>query len=254
VWLLAPFAPQLLPRPTPIATGCRLSQLSFNAKLTRAPRHAEVAALLARHRADLIVILESEQPEALVAALRAEPTLAAWQAAEPANPHVMLFSRFPIRSLPPQGELALAEVTIAGRPVRLAGGIALKPTIDAAATEGFRQRLIASAAGTRAAGAGGFLAGVDLNAGPEVPGVRRLRATLGDAFASAGHGFGDTFPAPGRRSGLFGPFLRLDVILHDAAFRPLAAAVLPDYADSTHYPVRAEFAFLGHGPDAAPCP
>jgi endonuclease/exonuclease/phosphatase (EEP) superfamily protein YafD len=142
----------------------------------------------------------------------------------------------------------LAEAMIAGQPVRIAGGVAPKEIADPAAAEAFRQRL--AEAGRAAPG---FLPGVDLNAGPDIPGVRRLRGALGDAFAAAGFGFGATFPAPGRRSGMFGAFLRLDLVLHDAAFVPLRAEVLADFAGSTHYPVRVEFAFPGQGRDGAPC-
>jgi endonuclease/exonuclease/phosphatase family metal-dependent hydrolase len=88
-------------------------------------------------------------------------------------------------------------------------------------------------------GEGGLVLGVDLNEGPEAPAVRWIAERLYDAFAVAGEGPGETFPAAA-------PTARIDYLFVAEGFRVLRAWVATEgraERASDHLPVVADLEF-----------
>jgi endonuclease/exonuclease/phosphatase family metal-dependent hydrolase len=86
------------------------------------------------------------------------------------------------------------------------------------------------------AGGAAVVLGADLNEGPDGPAARWISGRLFDAFALAGHGPGETFPA---RS----PSARIDYVLVGEGVRVVAARVLAGAAAaraSDHLPLVAD--------------
>ncbi|MEZ4675019.1 MAG: endonuclease/exonuclease/phosphatase family protein [Caldilineaceae bacterium] len=80
----------------------------------------------------------------------------------------------------------------------------------------------------------------DLNTMPFQPNVQRLTAQLTDTFATVGVGDGNTFPLDGTAYNLPSiPFIRIDYIFHNAAWRAQSAWV-GDIAGSDHRYVVAD--------------
>lgn len=80
----------------------------------------------------------------------------------------------------------------------------------------------------------------DFNMPDQSDDYNRITATLHDAWAARGAGFGWTF-----RAMLPLPFLRLDYVFHDAHWTALEAHVVPTPGGSDHHPVLAVLAFEG---------
>lgn len=78
----------------------------------------------------------------------------------------------------------------------------------------------------------------DLNTADHLPNYLRLRARLHDAFEAAGWGFGFTYPSSF-------PLVRLDYILHDAAWTGEAAWIGEDVASDHRYLV-ADITYRGN--------
>lgn len=80
----------------------------------------------------------------------------------------------------------------------------------------------------------------DFNATPLVSPIQKMESRLKSAFSQAGKGFGFTFPTPARRLGLVGPFLQIDYIFHSDEFQTIQAVVLPEHPPmADHFPVKA---------------
>lgn len=233
-WALAGAA--LLPLPhwpaTAAPAACRLTALSFNAKLLRVPDTAAVQAVLRAHPADIAFVQEAAglPADTHPHAIRSERL------------NLLILSRFPLEPEPsPEGGLAARAALGEGRALRLLTAIAPKPHPEPEAALAFARALAAWADGST-------LLGLSLNAGPASRPARALTAGLRDAQAEAGHGIGATFPTAERRLGALGPWLRVDYLMAGPGLAPMAAEVLPDRARSTHLPVRATFAIPCEGP------
>lgn len=251
VALLLPFLPLFLPRVEALPAGCRFSVLTFNVetKRTQAPVEPAMAALLARHAADVLLLQDVPRVEAMMAALRAEPAFARHQMLpDPSGATNLIASRFPFEPLPADdvGQLVLARV--AGRPLRFLTGVGPKELFT-----GGRERFAGQLDRVLANTSQPLLLGMDLNAGARSDLLLSLRRHLLDAHQEAGWGFGFTFPTPERRIGSFGSWLRLDYLLHDPRMATVSVAVIPEHGISTHRPVRAELVLIGAGEDGRPC-
>ncbi len=247
--LLLPLLPQFLPRLDQPAAGCRFSVLSFNTKLTRAPSEPAVAALLARHAADVLLLQEVMRPQAMMSALRAEPAFARHHMlADPSGATNLIASRFPIEPLASAaGQLVLAHV--GARPLRFLTGVGPKEFLGNGDAGRFAEALDRTLGNTALP----LVLGMDLNAGARSRLLLGLRRHLRDAHGEAGWGFGFTFPTGERRMGMFGPWLRLDYLLHDARLGTAGIEVIAEHAISTHHPLRAELVLTGVGDDGRPC-
>lgn len=242
--------PSFLPAPpTSPAAGCRFTVLSFNTKLSRASHEEQVASLLARHPADILLLQEVVRPDVLAAALRAQPVFSGYtMLVDPRRPE-MVVSRFPLRPSPQVFGLHTALAEVGGRTLRLATGVGPKEFLDdTASTElaGIFDQIL-----TR--GEHPLVVGMDLNAGPRSHLMRDLTRELEDSHARAGSGLGFTFPTSERRIGMLGSWMRIDYILHDRRLRSLEAAVIGEAATSTHYPIRATLALPEGGTAGASC-
>jgi endonuclease/exonuclease/phosphatase family metal-dependent hydrolase len=112
----------------------------------------------------------------------------------------------------PRGLIAVALRAKTGELTAVSAHLGL----SAAEREGHARELTEVLAGLR----GPIVLGVDLNEGPEGSTARRLSARMTDAFASAGRGSGDTFPASEPRT-------RIDVVFASAGVRVVDAWVAP---------------------------
>lgn len=246
VLLLPAFLPSA---PAAQAAGCRFSVLSFNTKLTRAAIEDEVATLLARHAADVLLLQEVVRPDALRATLLAHPVFARHTViSDPRTPD-MIVSRFPLRPSPEAWGVHTALAEIGGQTLRLVTGVRPKEFLENTGSielAGLFDRML-----TR----GGYpvVVGMDLNAGPRSALVHDLTRQLEDSHARAGAGLGFTFPTPARQMGLLGSWLRIDYILHGRRLRTVDATVIREAAGSTHFPVRATIALAEGGAAGAPC-
>jgi endonuclease/exonuclease/phosphatase family metal-dependent hydrolase len=104
-----------------------------------------------------------------------------------------------------------------------------------------RERHVRELADVSAAGSVPLIVGADLNEGPDSPSARWMADRLFDAFAHAGRGPGETFPARV-------PTARIDYLFVNQAIRPLRAWVstAPDVVTaSDHRPVVAELELEG---------
>jgi endonuclease/exonuclease/phosphatase family metal-dependent hydrolase len=98
----------------------------------------------------------------------------------------------------------------------------------------------------------------DFNMTDQNEDYQRITARFGDAFHAVGNGMGFTFPDLSSFQSLpnywplpirLFPFLRLDYIFHNAAFRPIAARVWPTAGGSDHRSIWAELALLDKDQD-----
>ena len=245
--LLAPTAPQFLPDLASPPQGCGLSALTFNTKLTRGPTEALIAPVVIAHPADIVFLEETVRPEALANLILAAPAFAGYQTAFAPDANLTILSRFPLSGR--HGAMFLsATAQIEGQAVTLASTIGSRDHHDNAPAV-----LLQKMGDALAAVGAPVMIGADLNAGPLSEPAMALTDRFDDAFASAGFGFGATFAAPGRRFGALGPLLRIDYLLTSRPFTARHADVVADYGGSTHFPLRAEFVFAGHGKNSAPC-
>lgn len=93
----------------------------------------------------------------------------------------------------------------------------------------------------------------DFNMTDQNEDYQRITAQFGDSFREVGSGMGFTFPDLSSFQSLpdywplpirLFPFLRLDYIFHNAAFRPIKAYVWPTAGGSDHRPVWAELELM----------
>lgn len=93
----------------------------------------------------------------------------------------------------------------------------------------------------------------DFNMTDQNEDYQRITNRFGDSFLTVGAGMGFTFPDLSSFQSLPGywplpirlfPFLRLDYIFHNAAFRPINAKVWPTAGGSDHRPVWAELQLI----------
>lgn len=77
----------------------------------------------------------------------------------------------------------------------------------------------------------------DFNASPWNEGYLRISKTMQDSHKVAGFGPGNTFPAAGRRSGIFGAFTRIDHIFMKKTINVVNSFRGKAYTNSDHHPV-----------------
>jgi len=83
----------------------------------------------------------------------------------------------------------------------------------------------------------------DFNATFWNDGYARLSKHMKNSHVEAGFGFGPSFPARGRRSGLFGAYARIDHIFLRQRIRPVAAFTGDASKGADHHPVVADISF-----------
>lgn len=244
-----PVAASLLPHFPPSATGCRFSVLTFNTKLTRGPQEDRIADVIFRNPADILLLQEVMRPSVLRDTLRAKPAFSGYHTLASDGNGLLILSRFPIAG-PIEFPAGLGvEIRVSGQPARVLTGVGSRNHDNPLETSTLFSGIIAAISGAHSP----LIFGGDLNAGPFADGPRRLRGGLSDAFATAGWGFGFTFPAPGRSIGRLGAFLRTDYVWAESIFQPAAAEVPADFGGSTHYPLKVEYIFTGVGVNGAEC-
>lgn len=219
--------------PIPEAGTGRIAVMTLSNRLINRDM-AQTAAFLTSHPADIIVLQEVHDTARLSNLMPGHYACA--------NGNMLLLSRWPLG--PPRPESTARQLfcdaeTPSGRV--LLGGVHLpKARFDASHQQRGLARLMAALEG---ADRPVVLAG-DFNTTPLTRPYRRIRELLDDAQASAGTGFGMTFPTRARPLlGLLGPFLRIDHIFHSPVFVALETEVLsesPEGAD--HFPVRTVLA------------
>lgn len=244
---LAAVIPAYLPREAVVRPGCRLSVVEFN-KQEEHPDDAGAARLLARLHPDLLFAEKVYDTSGFRDVLLAAGFAGYYSFPSQQHPDLIL-SRFPIVRTGDEWNWFWADIAVEGREVRLENMYATRPTAD------WRQHLEDMAwLRARARDRHGplILAG-DANATPFAREVRELREVLPDTWDEAGWGLGATFPGPWRRAGLFGPWLRIDYIFHNAAFDAVSARRIDEAAGAGHYPVWAELALAGAGTPGEPC-
>lgn len=80
----------------------------------------------------------------------------------------------------------------------------------------------------------------DFNASPWNEGYLRISKTMQDSHKVAGFGPGNTFPAAGRRSGIFGAFTRIDHIFMKKTINVVNSFRGKAHSNSDHHPVIAD--------------
>lgn len=259
---LAPVVPNYLPHRLPLAdSGCHITVVTFNHLEGdhRAPMTDDVGAarLLTALLPDVVFVQKVFDGEKFLAAMRAAGFRDFAVASSPTGQ--MIFSRFPIVATIDQHDDFVADVTMAGATVRLAALYAQRPVDENGEADAGRQLYMiyrdyyARLEQRVAAYKGPLILAGDGNATPFTPEVAALQRQLHDSWEEAGFGLGATFPVPSRRIGLFGPWVRIDYIFHNAAFAAIAASRVDDVSGAGHYPVSAELILKGRGDPGMRC-
>ncbi|MEM1297809.1 MAG: endonuclease/exonuclease/phosphatase family protein [Pseudomonadota bacterium] len=215
--------------PTPLTGPERIKVLTLSNRLISHDM-ARTAAFLQANPADIMVLQEVHAPRQL-AQLMADHHACA-------DNNMLILSRWPLG--PPRAESTarqlFCDAEIPTGPV-LVGGVHLpKARLDPAhQNRGLARLLTALEEADRPV----ILAG-DFNTTPLTKPYRQIRNLLDDAYATAGKGFGMTFPTTARPLlGLLGPFLRIDHIFYSPVFVATETEVLSDHpAGADHFPVR----------------
>lgn len=236
--------PLYVPQHAAARQGCQISVLTFN-QLENNPDNAGAARLIARLRPD---ILFAEKVYAIDELRRLlTPELPGYSSA--AIGQLLILSRFPIsRSADVRFGMS-ADTIIAGREVRLLDIYMTRPNQEFAKYSGDYARLYQWLRDEH----GPLIVAGDGNTTAFTPEMSSIRTLLRDSWDEAGWGLGSTFPGPWRRTGMLGPWLRIDYILHDGAFDTLSARRVGDAAGAGHYPGAAELVLAGAGTPGRPC-
>jgi vancomycin resistance protein VanJ len=250
VWIVTaiialwPIVPSYLPRQANAPAGCRLAVVTFN-HLEGHPDDTGAARLIAGLHPDIVFAQKVYDTEAFRDALMVAGFAAFHSVLSPSNSQLIL-SRFPIIRTQDDRDGIWSDVVIADVEVRLRDLYAPRPVLETGKPALYREYYARLEQEIDARSAPLILAG-DGNASIFTPEIRSLRKRLRDAWDEGGFGLGATFPGPWRRIGIFGPFVRIDYILHNDAFAAISARRIDDATGAGHYPVWAELSFLGHG-------
>jgi vancomycin resistance protein VanJ len=256
VWMVTaiialwPILPNYLPYHAEPGAGCRLAVVTFN-HLEGHPDDAGAAKLLAGLHPDIVLAQKVYDTEAFRDALLAAGFGGYHSFLSPGNSELIL-SRFPIIRTQDDRDGIWSDVAISGVEVRLRGLYAPRPVGETGKPALYRD-YYARLEQEIAARGGPLIVAGDGNASIFTPEIRNLRKQLRDTWDESGFGLGATFPGPWRRMGVFGPFVRIDYILHNGAFAAVAARRIDDAAGAGHFPVWAELSFLGHGEAGGRC-
>jgi endonuclease/exonuclease/phosphatase (EEP) superfamily protein YafD len=244
---LTPVLPSYVPHAAAPRPGCTLTVVTFNQYEGR-PDDAAAAALLARLHPDVIFAQKAYDNVHLRDALLAQGFSGYFSFPSPTRPDLIL-SRIPIEHAEDDRVGIWTDVAVEGRTVRLKNMYATRPNRSWTEYLDYHEQLLRQVD----AHTGPLVLAGDANSTAFTPEMRALRRRLRDAWDEAGFGAGMTFPAPWRRFGLFGPWMRIDYVLHDEAFDAVAARRIADATAAGHYPVWAELVLAGSGTAGAPC-
>jgi len=242
---LSPIVHLYLPRLSVPRPGCRVSVVAFN-QFEERPDSAGAAALLGRLHpdilfADKVYAIDEFRDLAISSGLRSYYSTSYGA--------TLILSRFPLLHSADVRYGLSADADIAGHNVRLLNFYMTRPNKDAPKYRDdyarLRQRLVEEH--------GPLILAGDGNTTPFSPEMEAVHEILGDSWDEAGYGLGSTFPGPWRRAGRLGPWLRIDYILHSAAFDTVSVRRIDDAAGAGHYPVWAELALAGAGTPGKPC-
>ncbi len=251
VVFLLPVLPDYLPRRHDPSPGCRLTVVTFN-QLEEHPDATGAARLIASLHPDLIFAQKVFEPEGFRAALAANGFAAFDSFLSSYGNKEVIVSRYPILGTKDDRNGIWADVVISGQTVRLFG-LSAPRAVSAHGSSPLQRGYYAQLDADIAARDGPFILAGDGNTSVFSPEMKRVQAKVEDAWKEAGYGLGATFPGPWRRMGFFGPFVRIDYILHSQAFAAISAKRLNDATGAGHYPVVAELTFIGRGNSGTPC-
>lgn len=227
--LMRAIAAEAPPHTADTVTVLSLSNRTMNQDM------AATARMLRGENADLAILQEVADPGSLAKALDALPGPSLYSCSH--GPY-MIVSRFSVGT-PKKGVwhgAVICDVALPSGPVAVAS-VHLPRAVRSSSDQ---NRVIHHLLEVLASIETPKIVAGDFNATPLTTPIRRIEATLSNAFTQAGRGFGFTFPTPARRIGAIGPFLTIDYIFHSADFTALSAEVLgthPEAAD--HFPLRA---------------
>lgn len=245
VLALAPVVQVYLPRLSAPRPGCLVSVLNFNQEEYK-PDIAGATQLIARLHPDILfaekVFAVDDLRERLLAA-----GFASYHSASAST--TLLLSRFPIRHSTDLRYGTAVEIEVEGREVHLINIYMTRPNRDRLQYVDEFARLRRRLVDER----GPLILAGDGNTTIFTSEMRAIREILSDSWDEAGYGLGATFPGPVRRAGRFGPWLRIDYIMHDAGFDTVSARRITDAPGAGHYPVMAELALVGAGAPGTPC-
>ena len=149
-------------------------------------------------------------------------------------------SRYPLKKLPLEKELGgiairQLEVDVHGKNIQVWNLHFVKPFANLKWHKSTVTKLLASSDKVK----GPLLIVGDFNFTERSNEYKQMIEKFTNAHAESGYGLGFTFPAPARRAGLLGPFLRIDHIFHNSFFQSLDAQVVNNAGGSDHFPIRA---------------
>ncbi|MDX1993092.1 MAG: endonuclease/exonuclease/phosphatase family protein [bacterium] len=247
------YVPDFLPKNVAaVGDAPVLTILSYNITSERTDMNA-VAAVIRKTDADVVALqkVDTRSGERLIALLEdAYPHNATALDEDPLRGH-LLFSRYPILSdeafANRQGKLhQRVEIDFDGQAVVVYNLHIFYPFVGngfAYRAEDVQEVMARAEAETLPT----ILAG-DFNLTPQTADYARIRRTFSDAHREAGQGLGFTF-GPREGIGRFFPWFRvalpiarIDFVFYRDGLRALASQVIPDSAESGHYPLLARFA------------
>lgn len=248
---LFPVLPDYLPRTHDPSPGCRLTIVTFN-QLEEHPNIAGAAKLIANLHPDLIFAQKVYDTAGFSAALAANGFAGFHSFLSVYGNQEVITARYPILGSKDDRDGTWVDVLISGQAVRLFG-LSAPRAVGAHGSAPLQRGYYAQLDAALAARDGPFILAGDGNTSVFSAEMKSIEAKVGDAWKEAGYGLGATFPGPWRRMGFFGPFVRIDYILHSKAFAAISARRLNDATGAGHYPVVAELTFIGRGESGAPC-
>jgi len=248
---LLPVLPDYLPRTHDPSPGCRLTIVTFN-QLEEHPDATGAAKLIAGLHPDLIFAQKVYDTAGFSAALAANGFAGFHRFLSSYGNQEVIASRYPILGTKDDRNGTWIDVLISGQAVRLFG-LSAPRAVGVHGSSPLQRGYYAQLDADLAARDGPFILAGDGNTSVFSAEMKSVEAEVGDAWKEAGYGLGATFPGPWRRMGFFGPFVRIDYILHSKAFAAISAERLTDAIGAGHYPVVAELSFIAHGDSGAPC-
>ncbi|MDR3499399.1 MAG: endonuclease/exonuclease/phosphatase family protein [Parvibaculum sp.] len=198
-----------------------------------------VVRIVLAQKPDIAFLQEVSAPDDVVAGLRGLYGGAQVYFAREPSLELLVASRFPLTALPPVEGIQKVVV-------HLPQGDLTTWNLHGPKTyygTDLQYRVIRKLAADVDATSGAALAAGDFNATEQSAVYSYLIDRLHDAHADAGFGLGATFPARGRRLGIFPAMIRIDHLFFTPPLAVLETHVVGDSGGSDHYPVYARFAW-----------
>lgn len=156
----------------------------------------------------------------------------------------LTISRYPLKKLPVEKALygvaiQKLELDIKGKRVQAWNLHFVKPFVNLERHKSTVTKLIASSYMVKEP----LLIAGDFNFTERSEEYKQMSVRFANAHAVSGYSLGFTFPARARRAGLLGPFLRIDHIFYNNAFKSISTQVINDAGGSDHFPIRATMSF-----------